>query len=862
MIVRKLISMTFTSVLLIAAPVVFVQSFAYARHCYPAHPHDAFAPLRAAPYAAPAPSPSPSLTVPPLPLAPLTETSPAAAQFAAAPAPVVPPYCRGAGALTFRLSCPARGEPSLLPLLPASALCDAAEALLGAALQLAVAPRVEQAAAAADALAPAFVPRTATDKATAEVAAAAAAAASAAASGQLSASAASNGGWLARIGRPFLSQFDGASPVTDDDGSVTYEGRTYRGDGHSDSGGSGNGASDDSAAGESGRASVADDESASALARRAAVIATLASERRFAFAFTGEELLTEGTVHPYSLTAVTVELPTVTGLQSRSQAQLDSQAQAHGVLTLTSNTATLYADSDIDSYASGLASASTGTGSGAGRVMTSSRPRRRRHVYVTLPWTPFPPLSVYSSLQARFWGLGLFAYYTPAQLPNFLLAAPALLAVFWGALAWLRALAAAAEVGDAAAGARAQAAAAGLGVASEDEAAAVAAAAAAGAAAAGLARTMTGKRSCAKCMVGNSRVDLQIDTSKSRGTYVDRFGNLKEMLSPVPSLGANRSLPLTLSSRHSATYDGDGDGNDDDDDDGDGVVANALTSSKSIAGAAAIGNAVALSDAINSGHASGHARPAAAPTAAFTVSTRAAHSHSHLQSSHSAPESNPTGVTTALYSDIATSIAELPYWGHILVLTVTALTVMHVQVATRFLSACPALYWALARFALNARPRAKAQQQTGAQAVGSQAQPLSRSQPETRSQGGLRARLASARLRHAEALRQTDAGALAARVGVNSGFGQECCNVLTTATQLQQAAAAGSGGRGRGGGRAGHLSALSTRAAAGLSLVAAACAQAGWLLCRLVFESGPVGLWVAVYTLLGTALFVMFLPWT
>lgn len=42
-------------------------------------------------------------------------------------------------------------------------------------------------------------------------------------------------------------------------------------------------------------------------------------------------------------------------------------------------------------------------------------------------WFPL----IYSHVQSKYWGVGLFRYWTPSQLPNFLLAAPSLAVIIW-----------------------------------------------------------------------------------------------------------------------------------------------------------------------------------------------------------------------------------------------------------------------------------------------------------------------------------------------------------------------------------------------------------------------------------------------
>ncbi|PVF97465.1 mannosyltransferase [Serendipita vermifera] len=45
---------------------------------------------------------------------------------------------------------------------------------------------------------------------------------------------------------------------------------------------------------------------------------------------------------------------------------------------------------------------------------------------------------IYSSVQAKYWGVGLFKYWEVAQLPNFLLAAPSLAVIIWAAIIHMR----------------------------------------------------------------------------------------------------------------------------------------------------------------------------------------------------------------------------------------------------------------------------------------------------------------------------------------------------------------------------------------------------------------------------------------
>ena len=61
---------------------------------------------------------------------------------------------------------------------------------------------------------------------------------------------------------------------------------------------------------------------------------------------------------------------------------------------------------------------------------------------VTRPWCANVPPFVYSFIQKEYWGLGMFAYWRPEQVPNFALAAPVVLLTACGVVCAVRGAAA------------------------------------------------------------------------------------------------------------------------------------------------------------------------------------------------------------------------------------------------------------------------------------------------------------------------------------------------------------------------------------------------------------------------------------
>jgi hypothetical protein len=343
-------------------------------------------------------------------------------------------------------------------------------------------------------------------------------------------------------------------------------------------------------------------------------------ERLVTFSFIPDALLTSGTVHPYSLTPLTVT----------PLAQQHSQQQQ------------------------------------------SQHLPQRRFLFLTLPWSPLPPLGVYSSLQARYWNVGVFRYFTLAQAPNFLLAAPVLMAAVLGCLMWVSAAAASAAAASVEAPAE---------VTKSATAAAVA-----------------------------ERLRVRAAPGARSSCVASSF--VKTDAGDAPPLGGRARMHRTLS-----TF--------------------------STTGAA----------------------PGAPALAADTSSCVLTSAALAAAAARSAPR-------------------EAPYWVHLAVLALVAFFVMHVQVATRFLSACPALYWGLARVVVRARAR--------------------------------------------------------------SGRRTQFANLLSATTRLGAGTAANSVAK-----------QPSAAATAGASVCTALA-----LAKEFVFDAGVVSRWAAAYVVAGTAMFVMFLPWT